>query len=111
MLFFPMWIAFVSSGFIMRSFVKDEAVAENALDYIIWSFPSIMMIGLVDIQRKFLAQVENNSLLVLIPGCLLHVLWSYIFVWYLDLGIMGTAIAMFITDFTQFVGLYIATSR
>ena len=70
------------------------------------------MMGLIDVQRKFLIQVEksNVQVLVMIPGLLLHVLWSYIFVWYLDLGIMGTAIAMFITDFTTFVGLYIATS-
>lgn len=69
------------------------------------------MVGLLDIQRKFLTQVEKSSMSILIPGCLLHILWSYIFVWYLDLGIMGTAIAMFITDFTTFIGLYVATSR
>ena len=64
------------------------------------------MVGLLDVQRKFLTQVDKTSLSlkVLIPGLLLHVLWNYIFVWYLDLGIMGTAIAMFITDFTNFIG-------
>jgi len=107
-----MWILFVSSGFIIRSLWEDEKVAENAFKYIIWSFPSIFMVGLLDVQRKFLTQVDKTSLSlkVLIPGLLLHVLWNYIFVWYLDLGIMGTAIAMFITDFTNFIGLYIATS-
>ena len=44
-------------------------------------------------------------------GCPLHLLWSYIFVIYLDLEIVGTAIAMIITNSTLFLGNLYITSR
>ena len=110
---FPMWIFFVSAGFIIKESWPNDEVADQAFDYIVWTFPSIMMMGLLDVQRKFLAQVErsNLALKILVPSLLLHVLWNYVFVWYLNLGIMGTAIAMFITEFTSFLGLYFVTGR
>ena len=45
-------------------------------------------------------------------GCPLHLLWSYIFVIYLDLEIVGTAIAMIITNSSLLIGnLYITAKQ
>ena len=44
-------------------------------------------------------------------GSPLHILWSYIFVIVLDLEIIGTAIAMIITNFIIFIGYQVVTYR
>ena len=44
-------------------------------------------------------------------GIPLHLLWSYIFVIYLDLEIVGTAIAMIITNGSIFLGSLYITAR
>lgn len=48
---------------------------------------------------------------VVIVGTASHILSSYIFVTWLDLKIVGTAISMFLTSFIILLGTLIVTSR
>ena len=41
---------------------------------------------------------------IMVVCTVLHILWNYIFVIYFDLEIIGTAIAMFITNFSILIG-------
>lgn len=81
--------------------------------YIIWSYPSIVLMGLNDLQRKFLIEVgkSKEQVKVMMIGCPLHILWSYIFVIVMDLEIIGTAIAMVITNSTLLLGNLYITNR
>lgn len=62
MLFIPIFFVFVSSGAILKSLGQNPLVAESAYLYIISSFVGTYIMGLHDIQRKFLTLTENSHL-------------------------------------------------
>lgn len=62
MLFIPILIVFAFSGTILKSLGQNPLVAESAQLYILSSIAGIYLMGLHDLQRKFLTQVEKSHL-------------------------------------------------
>ena len=59
-LFTFIWGIFCVSGVFLKLVGQNEEVADSAYIYIIWSFPSIVLMGLSDLQRKFLIEVGKS---------------------------------------------------
>ena len=62
--------------------------------------PGLLIFAMHDLQRKFLVQIGKSrvQMNVQIFGTLFHVLMSYIFVFKLDLGVIGTGYAGICTN-------------
>jgi len=56
------WIIYILSGKFLIALGQDEEVADLAYFYIISSFPSVFLMGMHSLQRKFLIGVEKSSL-------------------------------------------------
>lgn len=71
----------------------------------LFATPAFLFYGLNDLQRKFLNQVGKQYIQMnsQFYGLLLHIALSYLFVIYLDLGVVGTALALFTSQSFIFV--------
>ena len=55
-------ILYVLSGKFLKALGQDEEVADLAYLYILCSFPGIFLMGMHDLQRKFLIEVGKSHL-------------------------------------------------
>lgn len=67
--------------------------------------PGVFLLGLADLQRKFLVQVgrsqlQMHSLFISTP---IHVIWNYILVNKYELGVIGTGLAGLFTNLCSLV--------
>ena len=75
--------------------------------------PSIFLIGLGDLQRKFLIQTGKSQLQMkvqIICTCC-HVGYNFLFVSNFGLGVVGTALASFVTNLQVLIMNLFYTSR
>ena len=79
---------------------QSPDVVSDAYTYILWMSPASLLIGHNDIQRKFMIILEKSdyTLYTQIVGTLGHILWNWLFVSYLGLGIKGTGLATTVTN-------------
>ena len=83
---------------------QDPDVSEYTASYMIWYFPGLIIYGISDLYRKYL----NSFRMSVIPflsftiSVSLHPVWTYLFIVHYDFGILGIAIAGFITNFITF---------
>lgn len=97
----PIVIILLFSRKFLNLFNQDGEVSEMAYLYIISYMPGLLLLGLNDLQRKFLIQCKNSKAQMnsQFAGTILHVLFNYIFVVFLQFGIVGTGAANFCTNF------------
>ena len=60
--FIPMLICFLFSHKALLGLGQDSAVCDEAYIYIMFMAPSILLIGLGDLQRKFMIQSGHSDL-------------------------------------------------
>ena len=96
----PIIIVFVSSKNILTALKQDDKVVDQAYLYILSNLFNILLLGLSDLQRKFLIQCSKSHVLLKtqIIGLLVHILGNALFVNYLELGVIGTGFAGVISN-------------
>lgn len=55
-------VLYIFSGKFLKALGQDQEVAELAYLYILCSFPGIFLMGMHDLQRKFLIEVGKSHL-------------------------------------------------
>jgi len=71
-----------------------------------------MLMGLIDGQRRFLNMMNQTRtpMIAYYVSIAFHILLSYIFVWKLDYGILGTGIASTLTNSINYIFLLVLSS-
>ena len=98
-LFIPQSIILWNSGFILTIIGQNQQIAYAAQSYVRHLFPGIICFGMFETTRRFLnAQLKflEPSIAQLVALCF-HFFWWYIFINIFELGIVGAAIATWIT--------------
>ena len=85
---------------ILCFFEMDPIASKHAGLYISTSIPSLILLGLLDIDRAFLASFENSkiSMWCEMASPFVHVLVAYLYVIVLDLGVIGCSLALASTN-------------
>lgn len=92
---------FSQSARLLILFGQDKEVADYARLYILAYAPGVYLMALFDLQRRFLIHMGHAKIqmAVQIVFSALHILWNYILVDKLNLGVYGTGLASFFTNF------------
>jgi len=112
-LLFPVSILFGFSGMAFRVLEKNPEVTFEANRYVLAYLPNVFLLSLLDIQRRFLVQVQLPQICMFTSFCflLLHVLLTYFFVIFLHHGVVGIGIASFLTNSSMLYANLSLTSR
>ena len=75
--------------------------------YILAYLPGLYFMSLFELQRYFLIIMDRSDLqmYVIAAGTVLHLLWNYLLVIVMDLGVEGTGLAASLTNFIIFLGM------
>lgn len=85
---------------------QDEKVAKYTEEYVMTFLPGLFILAHIDLHRRFLNSLGKNyvPMLCLTVGVFLHIILSYIFVIRYQMEIVGTGIALVITNLIIFSG-------
>ena len=92
----PVSLLWLFSERIMHAFGQEAALAHDASRYLLLLIPSLYCMALsICIQNWLHAQARTLAVAV-VTACmaLLHPLWCWLFIYYLDLGFLGAAVAV-----------------
>ena len=109
MCFVPIAILLTQSERILLMAGQDKAVARYAAQYIMAYLPGLYLMGMIDIQRRFLNTLKEytNVMIIQVTAVFFHIASSWLFVDHLQYGIVGTGLAAVSTNaFVYFVLCY-----
>ena len=111
--FIPLIFLFFQVEAILLYLGQDAEASRYAQIYAIYFLPGLYMQVLGDIQRKFLNSLGKNSVPMIAQAIssVLHLLWSYILVARMDMGVVGTSLASVITNGLALVIMLAYTSH
>lgn len=77
------------------------------LEYIRVYLPGLMLMGLIDGQRRFLNMMNQTRapMFAYYVAILFHIALSYLFVWKMNMGIKGTGLASALTNVINYLFL------
>ena len=104
-IFIPLIVILCFSRPILTSFGQNPRVIDHAVTYISVCIPGVYFQSMFDLKKRFLncMTISWVPMLAQIGGTVLHVLWCYIFVIYLDMQVVGLGLATAITN----VGIFL----
>lgn len=109
LVYIPITLVLLQSEYILIQLGQNAEVAGYTLEYIKAYLPGLMLMGLIDGQRRFLNMMNQTK--APMAACYIsisfHILLSYIFVWKLDYGIQGTGYASTITNLINYFALLV----
>lgn len=84
---------------ILRGLGQDPLVVEEAYGYIIICLPGVWLQGLFDLKKRFLncMTISWIPMLAMIGATVLHVLWCFLFVTWMDMSVIGLGLATSLT--------------
>ncbi|KAK1566841.1 hypothetical protein Q3G72_004788 [Acer saccharum] len=93
---------------ILKLLGQPDDVAEMSGVVVLWSIPMHFCFGfLFPVQRFLQSQLKNQVIAwVSLVGLLINVLTSWLFVYVLDWGVIGAAVALDISWWVLFIGLF-----
>jgi len=105
----PILIILLQAERILISLGQDHLVADYTLQYIKAYLPGMMLMGLIDGQRRFLNMMNQTRtpMLAYYISIVFHIILSWVFVWKLDYGIVGTGIASTLTNSINYIFLLV----
>uniref|UniRef100_A0A8C9K370 Solute carrier family 47 member 1 n=1 Tax=Panthera tigris altaica TaxID=74533 RepID=A0A8C9K370_PANTA len=106
---FPCWALFVNTQNILHLFRQDPAVSRLTQDYVMIFIPALPAIFIYTLQVKFLLNqgILLPQILTGVVANLVNALINYLFLYQLDLGVMGSALANTISQFTLVLLLFL----
>ncbi|KAM9320071.1 multidrug and toxin extrusion protein 2-like [Gastrophryne carolinensis] len=105
---FPCWALFINTENILLMFKQDAAVARLAEDYVLVFIPALPAAFLYQLEARYLQNqgIVKTQIIVSAVANVFNALMNYIFIFVLELGIMGSAWANTIAQFTQALLLF-----
>uniref|UniRef100_A0A8C8XVJ1 Solute carrier family 47 member 1 n=1 Tax=Panthera leo TaxID=9689 RepID=A0A8C8XVJ1_PANLE len=106
---FPCWALFVNTQNILHLFRQDPAVSRLTQDYVMIFIPALPAIFIYTLQVKFLLNqgILLPQILTGVVANLVNALINYLFLYQLDLGVMGSALANTISQFILVLLLFL----
>mmetsp|Transcript_5539 Transcript_5539/g.8708 ORF Transcript_5539/g.8708 Transcript_5539/m.8708 type:complete len:173 (-) Transcript_5539:639-1157(-) len=110
--FFPLSIILLNCKTILIAIGQNETVSHLAQQYITTYLPGLILMGLIDGQRRFLAAMGRTTVAMYVQavGGLLHILWCHVFFVHYDMGISGIGVAGIITNLSIYLSMLFYTS-
>ncbi|XP_039083275.1 multidrug and toxin extrusion protein 1-like isoform X2 [Hyaena hyaena] len=106
---FPCWALFVNTENILLLFRQDPAVSKLTQDYVMIFIPALPATFLYTLQVKYLVNqgIVLPQILTGVVANLVNALINYLFLYQLHLGVMGSALANMISQFTLALLLFL----
>ena len=106
LLFIPVFFIFYYGEVILKALGQNPQVAKSAHLYLMSSFPGVFLMGLQDIQRRYLTQLEKShvQMKIQVIGTSIHAISSYAFIFRYDLGVLGTGLAGVVSNSFILIG-------
>ncbi|KAM5180668.1 multidrug and toxin extrusion protein 1-like [Mantella aurantiaca] len=106
---FPCWALFINTENILLLFKQDPTVARMAEDYVLVFIPALPAAFLYQLQARFLQNqgIVKTQIVVSIISNIINALVNYVFLFVLGLGVMGSAWANTIAQFSQALLLFL----
>ncbi|XP_063281617.1 multidrug and toxin extrusion protein 2-like [Pelobates fuscus] len=112
---FPCWALFVNTENILLFFRQDPRVARMAEDYVLYFIPALPVSFLYQLEGRYLQNqgIVKAQIIVSIVSNIINAIVNYIFLFVLELGVIGSAWANTIAQFSQalFLFLYIRVKK
>ncbi|XP_018419621.1 PREDICTED: multidrug and toxin extrusion protein 2-like isoform X1 [Nanorana parkeri] len=106
---FPCWALFINTENILLLFRQDPAVARLAEDYVLVFIPALPAAFLYQLQARYLQNqgIVKIQIIVSIISNIINGFVNYIFLFVLEFGVMGSAWANTIAQFSQALLLFL----
>lgn len=103
--FLPMLLGLVLQKGLLLICGQNPEVVELANKYILMMTPTMLIMGQVDLQRKFLIQMGKSHLQMntQIYITLIHVTLTWLLVGYLEYNLTGIALSSFLTNLSAWM--------
>jgi Na+-driven multidrug efflux pump len=113
LIFVPLLICLLNTENFFVAVGFDPEASAFSQQYINMFIPGIYLGGLIDSNRRLLNSMGYQYFPMISQICVLplHILWCYILVDQKEMGIKGSALASSITNLTNFIAMWIYTSR
>ncbi|XP_075445709.1 multidrug and toxin extrusion protein 2-like isoform X2 [Ascaphus truei] len=112
---FPCWALFINTENILLLFRQDPKVARLAEDYVLVFIPALPAAFLYQLEARYLQNqgIVRTQIIVSIVSNIINAIVNYIFLFVLGLGVIGSAWANTIAQFSQalLLFLYIRVKR
>ncbi|KAM8956073.1 multidrug and toxin extrusion protein 1 [Lycaon pictus] len=105
---FPCWALFLNTETILLLFKQDPAVSKLTQDYVMVFIPALPATFLYALQAKYLLNqgIVLPQILTGVAANLVNAVINYLFIYQLYLGVMGSALANMISQFTLALVLF-----
>ncbi|XP_073474055.1 multidrug and toxin extrusion protein 2-like [Aquarana catesbeiana] len=106
---FPCWALFINTENILLLFKQDLAVARMAEEYVLVFIPALPAAFLYHLQSRYLQNqgIVTIQIIVSIISNIINALVNYVFLFVLELGVIGSAWANTIAQFSQALLLFL----
>ncbi|XP_077338381.1 multidrug and toxin extrusion protein 2-like isoform X2 [Lithobates pipiens] len=106
---FPCWALFINTENILLLFKQDLAVARMAEEYVLVFIPALPAAFLYHLQSRYLQNqgIVKIQIIVSIISNIINALVNYVFLFVLELGVIGSAWANSIAQFSQALLLFL----
>ncbi|XP_040192729.1 multidrug and toxin extrusion protein 1-like isoform X2 [Rana temporaria] len=106
---FPCWALFINTENILLLFKQDLAVARMAEEYVLVFIPALPAAFLYLLQSRYLQNqgIVTIQIIVSIISNIINALVNYVFLFVLELGVIGSAWANTIAQFSQALLLFL----
>ena len=110
--YIPTTLILLQSKSILVFLHQSDEVAHYAVEYIKAYLPGLLLMGLIDGQRRFLNMMNQTRtpMIAYYISIVFHIFLSWLFVWKLNYGIFGTGIASTITNSINYLFLIFLSS-
>ncbi|XP_066444650.1 multidrug and toxin extrusion protein 1-like [Eleutherodactylus coqui] len=112
---FPCWALFINTENILLLFKQDPKVARLAEEYVLVFIPALPAAFLYQLEARYLQNqgIVKTQIITSIIANAINALVNYIFLFVLELGVIGSALANTIAQFSQamILFLYIRVKR
>ncbi|XP_073427714.1 multidrug and toxin extrusion protein 1-like [Dendrobates tinctorius] len=106
---FPCWALFINTENILLLFRQDPKVARLAEEYVLVFIPALPAAYLYQLQARYLQNqgIVKTQIITTIISNVINALVNYIFLFKLELGVIGSAWANTIAQFSQAIILFL----
>ncbi|XP_075054180.1 multidrug and toxin extrusion protein 2-like [Mixophyes fleayi] len=106
---FPCWALFINTENILLRFRQDPKVARLAEDYVLVFIPALPAAFLYQLEARYLQNqgIVKTQIIVSFISNLINALVNYIFLFVLELGVIGSAWANTIAQYSQALLLFL----
>ncbi|XP_073526647.1 multidrug and toxin extrusion protein 1-like [Phyllobates terribilis] len=106
---FPCWALFINTENILLLFRQDPKVARLAEEYVLVFIPALPAAYLYQLQARYLQNqgIVKTQIITTIISNAINALVNYIFLFKLELGVIGSAWANTIAQFSQAIVLFL----